>query len=184
MYLLKEAHGWDKSGNLIDDHLMNTGKKLHRIWRNVCEWTEGIFETTKDYLPIYHETEYENNGNDILKKIAVINIKKSSGKSSSDMDEINNYALFDKEEIMREIALCNPTIIICGYTMSSLNIITDYTVKDEKHPDKDWIYSFELNGHKVIVIDFFHPANHYPKLMNYYTLMKIYQMALQRETEF
>lgn len=26
LYLLKEAHGWDKSGSLIDDHLMNTGK--------------------------------------------------------------------------------------------------------------------------------------------------------------
>lgn len=181
LFLLKEAYGWGKDGSLIDEYLMDENIKLYRIWRNVCEWTEGIFETTKECLPVYHETKHKYYGNDSLKKAAVINIKKSGGKKSSNMDEINQYAKFDKEELMREIEICDPTIIICGYTISSLNILTDNTVKDEKHPDRDWVYSLELNGHKVIVIDYYHPANQYPKMMNYYTLMRIYQLALQRE---
>ena len=59
LYLLKEAYGWKQDGSLIDDQLMDEKVRLHRIWRNVCEWTEGIFETSKESMPQYRETEYE-----------------------------------------------------------------------------------------------------------------------------
>ena len=39
----------------------------------------------------------------------------------------------------------------------------------------------EINNHSVIVIDYYHPANQFPDLLNYYGLMNIYQLALRRK---
>lgn len=34
-------------------------------------------------------------------------------------------------------------------------------------------YQKEINGHRVILIEYWHPANRFPSMMNYYTLMVI-----------
>ena len=93
------------------------------------------------------------------------------------MEEINRYAEFDKDELRKELELCDPTIIVCGYTISSLNIIMQKNIK-ETYNDH-WFYWIEMNDHPVLVIDYYHPANHYPDLLNYYGLMNIYQCALK-----
>ena len=40
-------------------------------------------------------------------------------------------------------------------------------------------YQKEINGHRVILIEYWHPANRFPSMMNYYALMVMYQRALQ-----
>ena len=40
-------------------------------------------------------------------------------------------------------------------------------------------YTMELNGNKVLVLDYWHPANHFPKEMNYFGLAAVYQLGLK-----
>lgn len=184
LFLLKEAY--TKNGNddwdLVEDHLLTT-KKMSHLFKRICQWTQGILNTTQDDIPAFFsglsDTHY---GNDILKKIAVMNVKKSGGKANSSMEEINMYAEYDREELMRELEIIDPTVIVCGYTISSLNIIMGKEIKDYKHPNENWFYRTKLNdsdNHEVIVLDYYHPANQYPDLLNYYGLLGIYQQALK-----
>ena len=52
-------------------------------------------------------------------------------------------------------------------------------IKDYDHPNENWFYKTRLNDHDVIVLDYYHPANQYPDLLNYYGLLGIYQQALK-----
>lgn len=53
-------------------------------------------------------------------------------------------------ELRREIELIDPTIIVCGYTITSLNIILGYNIKDRQN--SNLYYFTRLNGHDVIVL--------------------------------
>lgn len=182
MFLLKEAYAGEADWDLCKEHLLSTDKKMSHMWMKVCQWTEGIFNTTREKIHTYHpgmmDTYY---GNEWIKRIAVVNVKKSAGKKKSSMEEINKYAEFDRVELCKEIELCDPTIIICGYTISSLNIIFGQDIKDYNNLDDNWIYCTKINDHNVIVIDYYHPADRCPDLMSYYGLMNIYQLALLRK---
>ena len=83
--------------------------------------TEGIFPYTINEIT---EEEYKL----ALQEIAVINLKKSGGKSSSDYDEIAEYAKYDCEEIKKEFELMDPDIIICGFTFY---VLKDIVFKNE-----------------------------------------------------
>ncbi len=103
--------------------------------------------------------------------------KRAMARKNSNMDEINQYAKYDKQQLRREIELIDPTVIVCGYTISSLQIIMERD-KNYRQPNANLYYILELNGHAVIVLDYYHPSNHYPAVMNYYGLLGIYQQAL------
>ena len=45
-----------------------------------------------------------------------IDLKKSSGESTSVIEEVAAYAQSDREEIIRELQLIDPDIVICGST--------------------------------------------------------------------
>lgn len=178
LFLLKEAYGGDGDWDLAKDHLL-VHKSIDKIWERVSDWTKGIFATTNTEIPPYIQDspEIAHYGNEYLKKIAVINVKKSGGKSSSDYDEISAYALFDKDRLLRQIELCDPTIIVCGYTGSYLEMIIGENFR--KPRNDNLFYRIELKGHSVLVLDFWHPANHYPDIMNYYGFLGIYQNSLK-----
>ena len=58
----------------------------------------------------------------------MVNVKKSAGEKVSDYKEIQRYAEYDRRELRREIELIDPTVIVCGYTISALNIIMETPV--------------------------------------------------------
>lgn len=178
LFLLKEAYSGASDWSLLHDHLLLKNKKMSHLWSTICRWTEGLLNTTSATIPIFQsELGYQDYGNETLKQIAVVNVKKSNGKRSSKMEEINRYADYDKDELRHELELCDPTIIVCSYTISSLNIIMQKDIKAVYNDN--WFYWIELNKHPVLVIDYYHPANQYPDLLNYYGLMHIYQLALK-----
>jgi len=52
---------------------------------------------------------------DALRQTAVMNLKKITGRSWSDLDEINETAHRDKEFILREVDIIDPQVIVaCG----------------------------------------------------------------------
>ena len=184
LFLLKEAYGGTSDWSLLK-HLMENSQVIGPTWRKVIQWTYGILGTDVGSIPIFDANEIDQikYGNGLLKHIAVMNVKKTSGKPNSEMKIIKNAAEKDKYELRKQIALCDPTVIICGYTMEALNIIMEnedgVKIKDESNRNQNWYYKFELNGKEIIVLDYYHPSNQFPDLLNYYALMHIYQLALQ-----
>lgn len=181
MFLLKEAYHGTGDWDLIQDHLLTDGKiGKHITWKRVSQWTHGLLHTSNTYLcPFVDEGTMHYFGNEQLHQIAVVNVKKSNGAKGSKKNNILRYAEYDRAELRREIELIDPTVIVCGYTISSLHVIMGCDMKDSQNPNL--YYFIRLNGHDVIVLDYYHPSNHYPDIMNYYGLMGIYQQALRHQ---
>ena len=113
-----------------------------------------------------------------------MNVKKTDTQSSvSDMEDIKRFAFRDREFLLRQMKAIDPTVIVCGYTVSFLNIILHNTedrgIKDYAAPNENWYYFATIDEKKIPVLDYYHPSNHYPDLLNYYGLMHIYQLALK-----
>ena len=180
LFLLKEAYGESEDWSL-NDWLKRTGPSTN-LWYRVVEWTYGISNTSKDEIARYSPGEIsfdrvDGMPNEWLKQIAIVNIKKSGGRSSSDYEEIMLYAEADKEELLKEIELIDPDIIVCGATASNLDFLLDGTLK-EKPCDNWYYYTSYLGNRERLVIDYYHPANRYPAMLNYYGIANIYQQAL------
>lgn len=177
LFLLKEAYGGTQDWDLIHDYLRKPAP-ISNLWKQVSMWTSGLLSTNTDYCATYLSNEpISQFDNEYLRKIAVVNVKKSHGDKNSNMNEICAYADFDKDYLREQLKLCDPTVIVCGYTGSALDIIFDKKIR--KSRNDNLFYHMTLNGHDVIVLDYWHPSNHYPDLMNYYGLMSIYQLALR-----
>ena len=183
LFLLKEAYHGTGDWDLIKEHLLtkeNIGK--HITWKRISQWTRGLLHTSSTYLcPFADEAAMHRFGNEQLRQIAVVNVKKSNGVNGSEQDMLLQYAAYDRVELRREIELIDPTVIVCGYTMSSLDLIMGYNIKKQKN--QNFYYFIRLNNHDVIVLDYYHPSNHYPDILNYYGLMGIYQQALIHQGE-
>ena len=182
LFLLKEAYGGKEDWDLIQDYLTED-QAINKIWKRISEWTKGLLETTADHIAPYTADDLAASrfNNQYLQRIAVINIKKSDGNKTSDMDLIRAYAAFDNDKLRKQLELCDPTIIICGYTASALDQITGRKVREPQNDNL--FYHIVLNGHDVLVLDYWHPANYYPDIMNYYGLMGIYQQSLLAGTK-
>jgi len=187
LFLLKEAYG-DSEAWSLNNWLRDSGP-LYNIWHRVVEWTYGISNTSATQIARYAPSKisYDRiNGepNEWLKQIAVMNIKKSGGVSSSDYGEILTYAEADKKELLKELEIIDPDIIVCGGTADDLNFLFDGTLK--KQTCDNWYYYNSFLGDKErLIIDYYHPANRYPALLNYYGIVNIYQQALiEKEKEY
>lgn len=182
MFVLKEAYSSGpnpKDWDLAKDHLLldqDLGK--YPTWRNISLWTKGLQNPSADYDP--NDIELKSFGNKYLRSIAAINLKKYNGKNSSDDADILSYAKNEKDRIKREIELCDPNVIICCGTANALSHVIEFGYG---HKNVQWFYYSSINGHEVIVIDYYHPANHFPKMMNYFTLCSIYQRAKATDNE-
>ena len=182
LFLLKEAYGGDCDWDLAKDHVL-TREKARPIWKRISLWTKGIMNTgaayTKPFKP--NSEDIKDFNNLYLNKIAAVNIKKYNGKKQSDYNEILSYAKNDKDFLRKQIELCDPTVIVCGYTGAALEMILDTPLR--KNSNYDLFYFTEINGHSVTVIDYWHPSNHYPEIMNYYCLIEVYQRSLRKMIE-
>ena len=193
LFLLKEAYGGDQDWDLTwYVRSVADGKNKNRTWRNVAMWTYGLLNTHADHalpgLPEYHrETDAlpPNAANatfngQLLKKIAVVNIKKSDGEMSSSDDDLLRYAEHDAKELWQEIELINPTVIVSANTKSVQDMIAEKNGLPKIQRNlQDWTSHLKINGHDTILIEYWHPANHFPNMMNFYTLTAVYQHALQ-----
>lgn len=185
LYLLKEAYSdpGDPDWSLVSYLLAEESVGKHTTWKRISEWTQGLFHTTA--TPVFPYSKVEKGikrGDPIYHQIAVMNVRKSGGKKNSKMNAIRHYAETDQKELLEQITLIDPTMIVCGYTISCLNIILGKTVKDYARPETfsaDLFFLSELNGHPLIALDYWHPSNQFPDMMNYYGLMGSYQQALQ-----
>ncbi|MBQ2960881.1 MAG: hypothetical protein IJE09_06635 [Oscillospiraceae bacterium] len=146
LFLLKEAYTvenpklvWDEAKWLSHQKCMNGCEEDCRkcsitgsTFNPVAEWAYGIFSTKENVYPKYDDwlgvsskkiQDYYIARDALLSRLAIVNIKKSSGVSASDNSDLYYYAALDKELLIRQIALIDPTVIICGGTYGMLRCL-------------------------------------------------------------
>lgn len=178
LYILKEAH----SAKIDSDMAKWLGAikpSDYAIWKRVVQWTYGITHTTIDSTPDFLEGAIDYSENNYwLNKIAMLNIKKSDGRTPSIKKELLAYAEYDKKEIIRQIEIINPNIIVCGSTAWLLDKIFEGSIKNEN--SNNWYYTPVLLGEKRIVLACYHPAYFTIKAeQSFNDVTKYYQLALK-----
>ncbi len=163
------------------------------MWHTVAELTYGLLNTTETSIPSYTEAKAltKSDKSDMLQRIAVVNVKKSAGKPQSKWADLIEYAQNDADLLRKQIDLIAPDIIVCGNNSSLLRIVygasvdSENNVLDDGEMDKKTHDFMSKNGYvrfdNKLIIDFWHPANQFPKMMNFYTLCSIYQKALEKK---
>lgn len=184
VFFLKEAYSKTNESWSLTKWLDNGA--MTKMWGNVAEWTYGIQNTSVNVLP--HKPQLTNEEKtQLLKSIAIVNVKKSNGNLSSDYEDLLCYAETDSAYLKRELDILNPDIIVCGNNSSLLRVIYGAEVQ-EKKVSADGLIDVDFmkrNGYAYvenkIIIDYYHPANHYPAMLNYYTVCSLYQQALKKK---
>lgn len=190
LYILKEPHSGNGKDWSLLDYLKEPDESKGRTWAAVAEWQYALQNTTVDSIPAfdawlgapYGDMErYREAQMNLLRQCAVLNIKKSNGKSESNDIDLLDYVNEDGDLLKRQIDMISPTIIVCG---STFHLLKD----NPKQPDKKRIFGedtgsfpsrgcFSIGGRTVIA--YYHPANHYPAELNYYGLAGMYHHYLK-----
>lgn len=182
-FFLKEAYSKEPAGDWSLTEWLSEGA-MTRMWSTVAEWTYGLTHTTSSSIPHRPQLSAAEK-TELLQSIAIVNVKKSNGAVQSDYHDLLQYADADREFLKRELSILKPDIIVCGNNSSMLRLLYGATIqqngKVSSNGDIDYAF-MNKNGYALlgnqIILDFYHPANQYPAIMNYYTVCSLYQQAL------
>ena len=173
LFVLKEAYGGSFS---LTETLSKEGP-WSAMWNRVAEWSYGLMNSNENHYPEFKDLSHEE-ANYYLNRIAVMNLRKSNGSRNSGDRQFVKYAKADNDLLQRQFNLINPDIVIYGYTFDAAKGIHNLSAIKKESPNPHWYY---IDNNNRVHIDFFHPANHYPALLQYYGLMAIYQKALSAD---
>ncbi len=121
LFLAKEAYTEEDNG--IDLREIVRKEAPFDNWFVVAQWIYAIQELYKnpDTIPLFpKELDNKVKCNELLRKIAFVNTKKSNGASESTYEDINGYAKYDKDRLCKQIDLINPRLVLCNYTFFGL----------------------------------------------------------------
>ena len=145
------------------------------MWRKVAIWTQAIYNAFNDNICEYDDEVLRSKEKEIIDRIAVVNVKKSNGGSESEYEDLKKYAIEDRLEIKRELEIIQPDIIVCWNNLSLLKLV----LGEELQNDDTWDNMLAL-WKDTLVLDYYHPAVHYPNRVNYYALMAICDVARKK----
>jgi hypothetical protein len=170
LFLLKEAYSdpdkpadWDLRAAIRADW---KGPK-YQIWWNVSEWALAIQQTTAAGSPAFLDERWRHDAlAESLLSSAIVNLKKSSGQKSSDAADLRDFVSRDGDLLREQIQGIRPDIILCGST---------WPLVAHLWPDARQTHDRVWQGSDSTFIDFWHPANRYPRRLNYYALSFLMQ---------
>ncbi len=184
LFINKEAHdnndpnskGFDLREIIRDDW---DGVPKEVTYSVVATWAYALIYASADATepyPRYDMIDREKQRESLLSS-AVINIKKSGGRTSSIDQDLKKYVEEDGDLIRRQVDLIDPEIIVCGGVW--------YNMIQPLWPTAQKIYDdvFVADGRTFIA--FWHPANHSDPQMKYYALAAFVQnsRALTRHSQ-
>lgn len=195
VFILKETNEHDSSLTkllnkpffTIDDKIITDEsrriKDLRPTWFNIARWTYGLTNLYKNKEEINwknlnsNDDWYKKDWLDELKKVAVINIKKTPGKAIADNKELIKAIEGYGHLTWKQIKNYKPNIVIfCGvswifnkYYLENENIIT----KGDWEQTKTGYWYFKLEKPKCLFIQYWHPNAHFPNNMMFYSLIDI-----------
>ncbi len=174
LFINKEAHDSDDPNSegfdlrkIIRD--VWNGNPTNGAYRVVATWAHAIRQASAkpaDPFPRWDQIRQEDQSEALLSS-AVINIKKSGGRTTSEYQDLKLYAENDGDLIKRQVDLIDPEIVICGNVW--------YGLINSLWSDCRKVYDDVFEADKRTFIAFWHPANHAPEQMNYYALAALLQ---------
>ena len=175
LFLLKEVNGgkdWDLRG-----FLRAGGRK--QTWNNVARWTKGINNIEKEISWKELEDISDNERIELLRYIAVVNLKKTSGSHTSIAEEINTAAKRNANRLKDQISLYAPNIIICGGTEGQyFGEIAGYKPEWKCTSRGIW---YVVEDEKRIVISYSHPEARVKDCLLYYGIVDAVREILHKE---
>ena len=167
LILLKDPHDEDPNHkwNLVDT--IRDGnwsrKASQKIWNTAGQMAFAIQNWDRRNFPGFplESKESKDESRNALLQCAVVNIKKTGGGSAAKPEEILRWARETEDLLLSQIREINPEIILCGYTWR-------YIKRYWKNVNK--IARAVYKPDDYFCIDYYHPANRYPNLLNYYAL--------------
>ena len=154
LFIMKEVNNWP-DGDLKT--LFEDGPK-YQMWHTISRWAGGILNN----FPKFEEIDKESAIKENIKKIASINLKKTSGGASSNMSIINAYAHMDKELLLEQIEEIKPKIIVACGTFDSVIWLLDLKINPDKFYDErdDKFYKCPVleKTREILVIPWIHPG--------------------------
>lgn len=160
LFVLKEVHNKGSRGiyNFLEsDDIQNGYKEKSTMWRKVISLAYGIlnyktvcFEDIDQKMVKDNEKLYT----DIVKKIAIMNIKKSGGGSTVDSLYTKQAKKFG-DKIKKEIEIISPDIIVCCNTFYELK---KYVFDDEWQDLTDERFKIQRSKNCVLIFNNYHPV--------------------------
>jgi hypothetical protein len=165
LFLMKEVNDpsesacWDLSIMLYNELKYNFSYRL-------AEWSWGIFN---DFIPLPDNNAKKEKLHSMLRKTAIINLKKSGGGGFVNHDILNQHIIKNKNFIIKQIEIINPEVIIGGLGRTSYwSLFLD---------NLGWLssgYDIKIAKWKNIkLVDFYHPSYQVPRAMSYCLLKSV-----------
>jgi len=131
----------------------------------LAEWSYGMIKM----FPLYEEAL--KNRREGLMSVAFMNMKKSGGEGSTIFKDFMAVIKDTKKSINKEIEIIDPDIIVgCGLYDAAWQ---------EAFGISNWVESgYGKNitrWNNIRIINYYHPSNRFPRVMNYVLLGQIYQ---------
>ena len=117
------------SGSLVDFLSHGGSKTYYRTWNNVARWINMVLNGT------YWKFVPKSALDDMVRNIAVINLKKCSGSAHASAKVVRQAARQDADRLKRQIQLYEPDIILTGGWGLVSNILHDEILAD----DAEWV---------------------------------------------
>lgn len=168
LFIMKEAYETspeDSQEWALNEYLRNDLNSIAKpMWWSIAQWLDGLNELciSNEVAPFNEEFKTKPELDLAFHSSAVINLKKSSGKSSSTTDDLSMYVEQDWDLLWVQIKKINPDLIICGATYP---LIASKLGSPKK--SAEWLY--EAKGYHFV--DFWHPSNQWPYKVKYYSLL-------------
>ena len=174
LFLAKEVNARvGENWSLPDSIRCDWGGPKYKIWWTAAYWAYGVQNLSQDSLP--PNPKFKGLWDDVREAFlstAIVNVKKREGGPSSDDEDLRKYIDDDKDKdlLIKQVNCLNPNFVVCCNTW---HLIQDVW------PNAKEISELVLKIDDMLVLNFWHPANRYPDVMNYYTVLALLQQALR-----
>jgi hypothetical protein len=174
MFLLKEAYDRSPSRQGFDlPEWLRTAPEPRKgqTWKNAGRWAYLLQRVEPGHIP---EPPSEEEGFEALLGAAIVNVKKSGGRSRSDAEDIARYAQDDSDLLRRQVEGIAPDVVVTGGTWAAAQSILGGSsfVMHRCHRSK------ELG---LFLLNFWHPAAQLHRMALYYALGGIAQVAIEHD---
>lgn len=164
VFLFKERNGGEGDFRKLLDKDINP-------WPVVGYWSYGLQNVTDNYLPNFEKAQ--KNKKAACRSSAIVNLKKTPGGGSSNMENIQQIAFLDKEFIEEELRIISPEIIVCGGIFDICRQLWDINEMISERVYKTAIFK------DIVWIDFVHPASRISQDILYYALLYFFGKYLR-----
>lgn len=174
LFIAKEpnAGSWDEaSSRSFLDEWNREPPPTYSFAQRISEWAYGIIHDFPPYESLENKLSY-------LKRIAFMNVKKSSGGAFTDNKEMYRIVKPQCAFILKQVDIIQPDIIVAGISFAE-HLIEDIFGKVDFIPSG---YNVRIGRYKnAKVINFYHPSGRNVPVAMYCLLQQVVQSKAFRE---